>query len=84
MYGELTYYLEACYSGSMFENIVPEDMNIYATSAANSHESSWGYYCYPNDMVNGKHVGSCLGDLYSIVWMEDSDEQDVCVETIGE
>lgn len=84
LYGELTYYLEACYSGSMFEKFLTPDMNIYATSAANSHESSWGYYCYPNDTVGGKHVGSCLGDLYSIVWMEDSDAADVCTETIGE
>ena len=26
MYKELVFYLEACYSGSMFENILPEDI----------------------------------------------------------
>jgi legumain len=27
----------------------------------------------PQDMVNGKHIKSCLGDLYSVNWMQDSD-----------
>jgi hypothetical protein len=31
----------------------------------------------PNDKVNGKHIGSCLGDLFSISWMEDSDLGDM-------
>lgn len=82
MYSEMVIYIEACESGSMFENLLPEDMNIYATTAANAIESSWGYYCYPDDIVDGKHIGSCLGDLYSIVWMENSDESQVCTETI--
>lgn len=34
-------------------------------------ESSWGTYCPPDDMVDGVAVGSCLGDLYSVNWMED-------------
>lgn len=82
LYKEMVLYIEACESGSMFEGLLSDDMNIYATTAANPHESSWGYYCYPDDQVNGKHIGSCLGDLYSVVWMEDSDAQDSCVETI--
>lgn len=73
MYKEMVVYMEACESGSMFENILKKDINIYAVSAANAKESSWGTYCYPDDKVNGKHVGSCLGDLFSINWMEDLD-----------
>jgi len=73
MYKEMTVYMEACESGSMFENILEDDLNIYAVSVANSHESSWGTYCSPDDMVDGKHVGSCLGDLFSVNWMEDTD-----------
>ena len=72
MYKELTFYLETCESGSMFENL-PKDMNIWATTAANGDESSWGTFCPPNDKVNGKSIGTCLGDLYSVNWMEDSD-----------
>jgi len=72
MFKELVFYLEACESGSMFRTL-PSDIRVYASSAANAHESSWGTYCMPEDKVNGKHIGSCLGDLYSVSWMEDSD-----------
>merc|ERR1712203_483555 len=35
-------------------------------------------------MVNGKSVGSCLGDLFSVSWMEDSDAVDITQETLNE
>jgi legumain len=72
MYDELVMYMEACESGSMFAKL-PKNQNIYALSAANAHESSWGTYCSPNDEVDGKRIGSCLGDLFSVNWMEDLD-----------
>jgi len=82
MYKKMTVYVEACESGSMFENILENNINIYATSAANSRESSWASYCPPQDKVNGKSVGSCLGDLYSTNWMEDADRANVATETL--
>jgi legumain len=72
MYKELVYYLEACESGSMFTSL-PANTKIYGLSASNPTESSWGTYCPPDDVVNGKHIGSCLGDTFSINWMEDAD-----------
>jgi len=36
MYKQMTVYMEACESGSMFENILPTDLGIYAVSAANA------------------------------------------------
>lgn len=56
--------------------------NIYALSASNPTESSWGTYCPPDDSVNGKEIGSCLGDLFSVNWMEDSDKEDITKETL--
>jgi legumain len=82
MYKEMTFYLEACESGSMFQNILKPSQNIYAVSAANPTESSWGTYCSPDDSVNGKHIKSCLGDLFSVNWMEDSDAAKMNVETL--
>jgi len=73
MYSKLVFYLEACESGSMFENILPDNINVYVTTASNAEESSWGCYCPPDDMVNGVEFGSCLGDLYSVNWMENVD-----------
>jgi legumain len=66
MYKKLVFYLEACESGSMFEGILSKDINIYATTAANSQESS--YACYYD-----QERETFLGDLYSVNWMEDSD-----------
>ena len=73
MFSKLVFYMEACESGSMFENLLPTDINVFATTAANAQESSWGTYCPPDDKVNGKELNSCLGDLYSVNWMEDAD-----------
>eukprot|EP00929_Paragymnodinium_shiwhaense_P005808 TRINITY_DN1081_c0_g3_i1.p1 TRINITY_DN1081_c0_g3~~TRINITY_DN1081_c0_g3_i1.p1 ORF type:complete len:479 (+),score=128.69 TRINITY_DN1081_c0_g3_i1:58-1437(+) len=73
MFKELLFYMEACESGSMFPTLSTSS-NIYAVTAANAKESSWGYYCPPLDKVKGKSIGSCLGDLFSIAWMEDTDK----------
>ena len=81
-YQEAVFYLEACESGSMFQGF-PTNQKFYALTAANPTESSWGYYCSPDDLVNGKHIGSCLGDLFSINWMEDTDAHDMTGETLA-
>jgi len=75
-FAQLTFYLEACESGSMFEKVLPTNINIYAISAANSHESSWGTYC------DNKLKLPCLGDLFSVNWMQDSDAEDLQEETL--
>jgi legumain len=72
MYKQLVFYVEACESGSMFPQM-PTNIGIYAATAANAHESSWGFYCPPDDKIHGREVGSCLGDTFSISWMEDTD-----------
>mmetsp|Transcript_43693 Transcript_43693/g.114836 ORF Transcript_43693/g.114836 Transcript_43693/m.114836 type:complete len:435 (-) Transcript_43693:292-1596(-) len=84
MYNELVFYLEACESGSMFEDLLPANISMYATTAANAKESSWGTYCSPDDKVNGVSIKSCLGDLYSVSWMEDSDTAISAGETLSE
>lgn len=81
MYKNFLFYLEACESGSMFNNYLPKDINAYAITAANPTQSSWATYCYPHDVVNGKHINSCLGDEFSVNWMEDSDAQMIAQDT---
>lgn len=66
-YKQMVIYLEACESGSMFDGIIPNDINVYVTTAANSRESS--YACYLD-----LHLGTYLGDCYSVNWMEDVDQ----------
>lgn len=74
-YNQMVVYIEACESGSMLENILPNNINIYATTASNAKESS--YACY----YDAKRQ-TYLGDVYSVVWMEDSDVQDLSKETL--
>ena len=75
MYKKFLLYIEACYSGSMFLNL-PEDLNVVAVTAANAEESSWGWYCDDEAIIKGKDIGSCLGDEFSISWMEHVDNID--------
>lgn len=63
--------MEACESGSIFEGLMPEDLNIYVTTASNAVESSWGTYCPGMDPPPPPEFMTCLGDLYSVAWMED-------------
>ena len=64
-YKQLVFYMEACEAGSMFED-VPEDTNIYVTTATNGKVSS--YACYYDQFL-----ATYLGDVYSIKWMENVD-----------
>jgi len=73
---QMVLYIEACESGSLFYNDqLPDNINIYATTAANEKESS--YACYYD-----KKRRTYLGDVYSVKWMEDSDKEDLNEETI--
>jgi hypothetical protein len=81
MYKQLLFYLETCESGSMFEGLsVP---GVYAVSAANPTESSWGTYCSgTDDRVNGTSLSTCLGDLFSVNWMQNADKLNMNTETL--
>lgn len=72
MFNELLFYMEACESGSMFPNL-KVDGKVLAVTASNAQESSWGTYCGEDAIVDGRNIGSCLGDLFSVAWMEDDD-----------
>ncbi|KAK9742043.1 hypothetical protein RND81_03G144900 [Saponaria officinalis] len=71
-YKSMVIYVEACEAGSIFEGILPNNLNIYVTTASNPDESSWATYC----------PGACLGDLYSVAWMEDSDAHNLGSESL--
>jgi hypothetical protein len=70
-YKSLVFYLEACESGSIFEGLLPNGINVYATTASNADESSWGTYCPGEYPSPPPEYDTCLGDLYSVAWMED-------------
>lgn len=79
---EMVLYIEACESGSMFDGLLENHLDVYATTAANGRESSWGVYC--PGMVPGPppEFSVCLGDLYSVSWMEDAENNNINDETL--
>jgi len=74
-YHKMVMYIEACESGSMFNETLPSDINVMALTAANGSTSS--YACYYD-----KSRRTYLGDLFSVKWMEDSDVGFVMAETL--
>ena len=77
----MVFYIEACESGSMFPKL-REDQHVYALTASNATKPSYAAYCSPEDTVNGVEIGSCLGDLFSINWMEDTESNNPYTETL--
>jgi legumain len=82
MFKQLTMYVEACESGSLFE-MLPEEDHIYVTTASNANESSWATFCPPGgDFVKGTPLNTCLGDVFAVQWLEDDDHQSTLSETL--
>uniref|UniRef100_A0A023GN93 legumain n=1 Tax=Amblyomma triste TaxID=251400 RepID=A0A023GN93_AMBTT len=75
-FAKMVIYIEACESGSMFDGLLPKNVNVYATTAANPDESS--YACYWDEKRQ-----TYLGDVYSVNWMEDSDREDLRKESLN-
>ena len=65
-YKQMLWYVEACYSGSMFDELSP-DMNITAHTASNTKESS--YACVKDDEMD-----VYLGDCWSLNWMNNTEQ----------
>ncbi|XP_066902451.1 legumain [Halyomorpha halys] len=63
MFDILVMYIEACNSGSMFDNIIGGSDGVLVSTAAAPDESSYAWYCE-------NQLETCLGDLYSITWID--------------
>lgn len=63
MFEILVMYVEACNSGSMFDNLIGDIDSVLVSTAAAPDESSYAWYCE-------NEFETCLGDLYSITWIE--------------
>ncbi|MCL7044549.1 hypothetical protein MKW94_001580, partial [Papaver nudicaule] len=81
-YKSMVIYVEACEAGSMFEGLLKPGMKIYVTTSSNANESSYAYYCPGNVANPPAEYSTCLGDLYSIAWLEDSDKYNMKTETL--
>merc|ERR1712224_364259 len=62
----------------MFNGLLPENTSIWATTASDPFHSSFATYC--GQSLEG-HLLPCLGDLYSVDWMEDMESHNSFKET---
>jgi legumain len=76
-YKNMVFYIEACFSGSMFIRRLPKDIGVFAMTAANDKESSWSIF------FDHKRRTS-LADEFSIRWMKDTENNDVNTYTIAQ
>ncbi|GLH03273.1 26S proteasome non-ATPase regulatory subunit 9, partial [Gryllus bimaculatus] len=74
MYAKMVVYIEACESGSLFDNFLSNKLNI--TAAKRDQDS---YACCWDAKVE-----AYLGDVFSVNWMEDSDSENLEEETLSE
>nr|CDJ89961.1 Peptidase C13 domain containing protein [Haemonchus contortus] len=77
-YSQMVFYLAACESGSIFKDLLSKKTNVYAVTSANEAELEFATYCEDELEL------PCLGDEFSVNWMEDSDKQDISLETLDE
>jgi len=80
-YKNLVFFLEACDGGSMFSKASDRlaTINVLAVTAAKPGEDSYPIYCCnffkpPSCTVGGTDIGACLGDMFSVAWMTDSEQ----------
>ncbi|KAL9230371.1 hypothetical protein vseg_005733 [Gypsophila vaccaria] len=81
-YNTMVIYVEACEAGSIFDGLLPDNMNIYVMTASNPNENSYATYCPGSDPSPPMDYNTCLGDLFSVSWMEDSDANDLGSESL--
>jgi hypothetical protein len=74
-YKKMVFYIEACFSGSMFYNRLSTKKNVYAITAANRFESS--YSCYYD-----RRRRAYLGDEFSVKWMENTEAHNIHSQTL--
>jgi legumain len=83
LYEELLIYLDGSEAGSMFEGILPHDLNVLAVTASNPKETAFAAHCFPNDIVQGKNLGICMSDSFSLNWMRDTESHCPLKETLS-
>ena len=74
-YKNLVVYIDTCFAGSMFENVLSDKIRVYAATATNANSVAWNADC--NSKAFRRLSRPCLGGLFSINWVYEllSDER---------
>ena len=81
LYGKWLWFMEACYSGSVFKTL-PSDWNIFVMTSADSNHDAYMSNCPPDDIVAGRLFNTCLSGLWDNIYL-DFYEQNQLI-TVGE
>lgn len=81
LYGKWVWFMEACYSGSMFTRL-PDFYDIFVMTSADAHHEADMSNCPPNDVVGGKSLNTCLSGLWDNSFLDYLEAHPDC--TIGE
>ena len=81
LYGKWLWFIEACFSGSMFTKL-PSDWNIYVMTSADAEHEADMSYCPPDDIVAGHIFSTCLAGLWDNSYLDYMEAHPDC--TIGE
>eukprot|EP00210_Caulerpa_lentillifera_P002430 g2329.t1 len=88
VFKEMLVYIESCYAGSMFYGMpISDEDKILGVSAAGPYESSYATYCPSRyktygETINPNTIRSCMGDLFTIAWILDSESRNVFETTV--
>ncbi|KAI6185788.1 Legumain [Aphelenchoides besseyi] len=78
-FNQLSYYIMACLSGSMFENFLKEDGNIFGITAASPHETAKA-----NDCIDYNDNFFCLNTEMGAAIVNDDTHNNPQLETMEE
>lgn len=42
-----------------------------AVTSSAANQTQFGTYCTPDEVKDGKHIKTCLADLFTATWLED-------------
>ncbi|CAG2173005.1 unnamed protein product [Oppiella nova] len=76
-FSQLVFYLNACEAGSMFEKLLPGDINVYAVTATKPGEVGW-YAEKEWDTYK-----TWLATYFTIVWLDDCEKSDLTKELLS-
>ncbi|CAG2163272.1 unnamed protein product [Oppiella nova] len=74
-FAKLSIYVDTCYSGSMFNKILPDNINVYATSSSNPTELSW-FWNYDDKLR------TYISSFFANNWLVNDEENDLDKETL--
>ncbi|CAG2100674.1 unnamed protein product [Medioppia subpectinata] len=76
-YAKLVFHIDTCESGSMFNNILPKDINAYAVTSSKPDQDS--YF-----LTYDKELGTYISSLFADTWLSNDETSNLETETFDQ